>query len=217
MEKRYQNAIKEIDELLSNTTETKKESKKPVKADVKKSKNKKSKKNTKKSKLKIRQPNIRSRIIGILFFIAGVITLVAPYPLNTTSIVNSILANTDSLNIKISIGLFLIGIFSIFLIREKSTKDLVTTDRNNKTKKINLLMSEKITIVLSLWVVLLIFITYVTSLEVFFILIFIGTLVTKELTDYYTSYNLKFRLNIFVVVFLIIFTAIISQKIINIL
>lgn len=78
-------------------------------------------------------------------------------------------------------------------------------------------MSEKIALVLSFWILLIFIITGDANLEIFFILIFIGVLIVRELTDIYTTSNLKDRLNLFIYIFLIIFIIIVGRKIIDIL
>ena len=80
-----------------------------------------------------------------------------------------------------------------------------------------MLISEKITIFLAIWIVIVLFATGDGNIELFLILIFIGLLVGKELTDRYTSANLRKRMNIFVFFFLLIFVIIIGEKIIGIL
>ena len=52
-------------------------------------------------------------------------------------------------------------------------------------------MSEKITIVLSIWILFIFIITGDANLEIFFILIFIGILIVRELTDIFTTSDLK--------------------------
>jgi UPF0716 family protein affecting phage T7 exclusion len=54
---------------------------------------------------------------------------------------------------------------------------------------------------------------FVSSLEVFFVLMLLGILVLRELTDMYTSGPLKDRVNFFIYTFLFIFTAIVIRKI----
>ena len=80
-----------------------------------------------------------------------------------------------------------------------------------------MLMSEKITLVVAAWILIAFFITGDTDLEVFFILIFIGVLITRQLTDVFTTSNLKDRIDIFIYVFIILFVVIVGKKIINIL
>ena len=78
-------------------------------------------------------------------------------------------------------------------------------------------MSEKITLDVAAWILIAFFITGDTDLEVFFILIFIGVLITRQLTDVFTTSNLKDRIDIFIYVFIILFVVIVGKKIINIL
>lgn len=76
-------------------------------------------------------------------------------------------------------------------------------------------LSNRISIVLILWTLLLYVIT--ADLEIYFILIFIGVLITRELTDLYTSNMYKKRLNAYIVIFLFTYIVLITQKIIEIL
>jgi len=78
-------------------------------------------------------------------------------------------------------------------------------------------MSEKITVVFSAWTIAMLFLTGDENLEIFFVLIFIGVLVTRELTDVFAPSNLKDRMNSFIYIFLIIFIVIVGKKIITIL
>lgn len=78
-------------------------------------------------------------------------------------------------------------------------------------------MSEKITLVIAGWVLLVLFITGDANLEIFFILIFIGVLIVRELTDVFTTVNLKDRMNIFIYLFILVFIVIVGKKIISVL
>jgi hypothetical protein len=80
-----------------------------------------------------------------------------------------------------------------------------------------MLLSEKITIVIALWILFVTIVTGVDNLEIFFILIFIGVLIIRELTDVFTSSDLKNRMNLFIYFFLIIFVVIVGRKIMSIL
>jgi len=77
-----------------------------------------------------------------------------------------------------------------------------------------LLISEKITLFVVAWVVLMLFVTGDANIEIFIILIFVGLLIAKELTDRFTDIHLKHRMNIFICVFLIIFIAVVGRRII---
>jgi len=79
------------------------------------------------------------------------------------------------------------------------------------------LMSEKITLIVVAWILIVLLITSDTNLEIFFILIFIGVLIVRELTDIFTTVNLKDRMNVFIYMFILVFIIIVGQKIINIL
>ena len=78
-------------------------------------------------------------------------------------------------------------------------------------------MSEKITLVIAGWILLVLFITGDSNLEIFFILIFIGVLIVRELTDVFTTTNLKDRMNIFIYLFILVFILIVGKKIISVL
>lgn len=78
-------------------------------------------------------------------------------------------------------------------------------------------MSEKITTVIAAWILAVLFITGDANLEIFFVLIFIGVLITRELTDVFTTINLKDRMNIFIYIFILVFIVIVGKKIITIL
>jgi len=80
-----------------------------------------------------------------------------------------------------------------------------------------MLMSEKIVLIISIWILIALIITGDANLEIFFILIFIGILIVRELTDVFTSYNFKDRMNIFIYIFIIVFIFIVGNKILNIL
>ena len=80
-----------------------------------------------------------------------------------------------------------------------------------------MLFSEKIALVITVWVLIVFIITGDADLEIFFILIFIGVLIIRELTDVFTTINLKDRMNILIYIFIIIFIIIVGKKIINIL
>jgi hypothetical protein len=78
-------------------------------------------------------------------------------------------------------------------------------------------MSEKITLIIATWILIALLVTGNTNLEIFFILIFIGILIIRELADVFTSTNLKDRMNLFIYFFIMIFIIIVGQKILTIL
>ncbi|MGA1873742.1 MAG: hypothetical protein ACMUHY_08720 [Thermoplasmatota archaeon] len=69
----------------------------------------------------------------------------------------------------------------------------------------------KLVLVLASWISICLL--FVESLEVFFVLILLGILVIRELTDSYTSRPLKDRVNFFIYTFLFIFTFIVVRKV----
>jgi hypothetical protein len=78
-------------------------------------------------------------------------------------------------------------------------------------------MSEKITLYIVAWMIFLLFIASDTGLEIFFILIIIGFIIIKELTDRFTTSSIKFKMNAFIFIFMIVFILLIITRIINIL
>lgn len=80
-----------------------------------------------------------------------------------------------------------------------------------------MLISEKITIFVTTWIIVVFFVTLEMELEIFLVLILIGFVIIKEFTDRYTTFNFKKRFNIFIFMFLIVFIFIVMEKVINIL
>jgi hypothetical protein len=80
-----------------------------------------------------------------------------------------------------------------------------------------MLISEKITLVITLWILLVLLITNDTDLELFFVLIFIGVLIIRALTDVFITTTLKHRMNLFIYLFIVVFMVIVGNKIITIL
>ncbi len=78
-------------------------------------------------------------------------------------------------------------------------------------------MSEKISLVFIAWVLIVLFLTGDENLEIFFILLFIGILIIRELTDVFIPGDLKDRMNTFIYIFIIIFIVIVGKKVITIL
>ncbi|MFO8050832.1 MAG: hypothetical protein R6V01_03945 [Thermoplasmatota archaeon] len=69
----------------------------------------------------------------------------------------------------------------------------------------------KIVLALAVWTSICL--VFVGSLEVLFVLLLLGILVLRELTDMYTSKALKDRVNFFIYTFLFIFSFIVIRKI----
>lgn len=80
-----------------------------------------------------------------------------------------------------------------------------------------MITSEKITLVITLWILLALIITKDTDFELYFVIVFIGILVIRALTDVYITTTLKNRMNILIYIFIIIFSVIVGNKIITIL
>lgn len=199
---------------------------------IKMSKNKKSivkqkkKKPKRKPSLTIKIPNInlkqilQNNLVELILIAIGLIYLIQP----------------TMTNLKISFTLIFIATILLFLMTgeqpDSFTKKKVTTAkpffkrrlhtptiikkiRNIKQKIGEIPLSNRISIVLIFWTLLLFVVT--ADLEIYFILIFIGVLITRELTDLYTSKTYKTRLNAYIVIFLFTYIILISQKIMEIL
>jgi hypothetical protein len=80
-----------------------------------------------------------------------------------------------------------------------------------------LITSEKITLIITLWILLVLLITQDTDLELFFVLLFIGVLIIRALADVFIPKTLKFRMNLVIYGFIIVFIVIVGNKIITIL
>jgi len=78
-------------------------------------------------------------------------------------------------------------------------------------------MSEKVTLVFIAWILVVLFLTGDENLELFFILVFIGILIIRELTDVFLPGDLKDRMNTFIYIFVLIFIVIVGKKVITIL
>ncbi|MCJ7570897.1 MAG: hypothetical protein MUO82_03340 [Candidatus Thermoplasmatota archaeon] len=75
-------------------------------------------------------------------------------------------------------------------------------------------ISIKITFVTIIYIILL-FLATGTDLEIFFILIFLGILITKALINEYLPDSLRIRMNLFLSIFFIIFVISITKRIIS--
>ncbi len=80
-----------------------------------------------------------------------------------------------------------------------------------------MITSEKIALVISIWILIALIITKDSDFELFFVLIFIGVLIIRAITDVYITYTLKNRMNLIIYIFIIIFAIIVGNKIITIL
>lgn len=79
-----------------------------------------------------------------------------------------------------------------------------------------MITSEKITLIIALWILLVLLITKDTDLELFFVLVFIGVLIIRALTDVFITTTLKHRMNLLIYAFIIVFIIIVGNKIITI-
>ena len=79
------------------------------------------------------------------------------------------------------------------------------------------LTSEKIALIITIWILIVLLLTGDTALELFFILIFIGVLIVRELSDIFTTSNLKDRLNVIIYIFILIFIVIVGRKVLTVL
>jgi hypothetical protein len=80
-----------------------------------------------------------------------------------------------------------------------------------------MIISEKITLAISVWMIFILFITGNASLEIFFILIIIGFIIIKELTDHLTTNIFKKKMNAFIFVFMIAFLFLVGKRLIEFL
>ena len=80
-----------------------------------------------------------------------------------------------------------------------------------------MIASEKLTLVIAGWILLVLLLTKDTDLELFFVLVFIGVLIVRALAEVFIGTGLKFRMNLMIYVFIIVFTVIVGNKIIMIL
>ncbi len=69
----------------------------------------------------------------------------------------------------------------------------------------------KLLMALSVWISLCLI--FVTSLEVLFVLVLLGTIVMREMTDQHTTGSMKDRVNFFIYTFLFIFGLIVVRKV----
>lgn len=80
-----------------------------------------------------------------------------------------------------------------------------------------MITSEKIALAIALWILIAFIITKDTDFELFFVIVFIGVLIIRALTDVFITTTLKHRMNIIIYIFVIVFAFIVGNKIITIL
>ena len=77
-----------------------------------------------------------------------------------------------------------------------------------------MLITEKIILFMSLWISVSLLITTESQFEIFLILILIGFVIIKEITNPFIVGKIKFKLNLFILIFLIMFILVIFNRII---
>jgi len=80
-----------------------------------------------------------------------------------------------------------------------------------------MIASEKLTLIIAAWILLVLLITKDSDLELFFVLVFIGVLIVRALSEVFIGATLKFRMNLVIYVFIVVFVFIVGSKIITIL
>jgi hypothetical protein len=131
-------------------------------------------------------PNIIALISGVaIIFIGAVLLYTALFE-----------------NLRVGIILILIGTFTFFFVSEK------------KRIKNKLLVSEKITIICAIWLLFSILIATNLDITSFFLLVFIGFLVLKELTTSYTKGMLDMKMKIIILGFFAVYVGMIINEII---
>ena len=150
----------------------------------------------------LRDPARRANMLGILLLILGIIIVFLPF----------------TAALKTGFTLVLIGVFFIGFITEKSilrlidrfrVKNMVTPPHQTITT------SEKITLSIVIWIILSAFFTGSTNLDTFIILILIGILIIRTLTDEVITPVLRARMNLFIFFFLLGFIYIVTNRFIT--
>jgi len=80
-----------------------------------------------------------------------------------------------------------------------------------------MLLSEKITLIMLFMTIIFLIITVGSGLEVFVVLILIGVLILRELTESFAPNDFKDRINFFIYTGLVIFTVIVINKVMDVL
>ncbi len=80
-----------------------------------------------------------------------------------------------------------------------------------------MLILDKITIFLSIWIIILLFILDEVDFEVYFIIVLLGLLFITETTERFITTKVKQRLRILLIVFIMIFIVFAAKKIITFL
>jgi hypothetical protein len=78
-----------------------------------------------------------------------------------------------------------------------------------------MLITEKIILFMCIWISVSLLITNELQFEIFLILILIGFVIIKEITNPFIVGKIKFKLNFFILIFLIVFSLVIFNRIIG--
>jgi DNA-directed RNA polymerase subunit RPC12/RpoP len=166
-------------------------------------------------------PTIEVKILGLLLIIIGI----------ALQFVFNIFSP------KISFALIIIGmiiyafipdtriIFIKFFRKKNKEKQQNTGNNQKKLPKYfsytylntQIHISEKIAMVLILWIILIYTLTGVNNIDIFFIFTYLGVLIMKVISTEYISPQLKQKINVFTIAFLFIFIIIIIRRIFTII
>lgn len=173
-----------------------------------------------KARKKITAPGVEVKILGVVLIIVGIIlhfifNLVSLKVSAVTIIIGIIIFTFIPSNRKISLH------FNKTLSKEKPKNDLnrqgsSLIDHLNNTLIKPFDISEKIAILLILWIVFIYMFTGLNDIDIFFIFVYLGILFMKVFSTEYISSQLKKRINVFTVAFLFIFIIIIARRILTI-
>jgi len=149
---------------------------------------------------------IKTNSVELLIIIAGLLFLYNPIPEN----------------IKITFTLAFIGTLLLLIPSKQQKQDFFKPHQHPHKQSIQhrfrsiknrLTLQEQVSIALIVWTLILFIITTPQQLEIYFILLFIGILITKELTTDLLPKKTQNRLNMYIFTFLIAYIYLIAQKI----
>jgi hypothetical protein len=131
----------------------------------------------------------QTTVIGLILAFVGIIFLYDP----------------TSLHLKVSVSMILIGSLIIYLLHtnEKSTPRTIT--------------SVHLLVIITFWILLVFALIRDIDTDIFLIIVIIGILVIKELTDDFIDPQIKKRIDVLFYIFIVIFAVIVAQRVINIL
>lgn len=165
-------------------------------------------------------PIVDVKILGVLLIIIGVLLY---FVFNLISLKGGIV----TIIIGVIIYAFIPSNRKIFLdfkktqSNEKPRNDIKTRGSSlinhlNNSLITKFDISEKIAILLILWIIFIYMLTGINDIDIFFIFVYLGILLMKVFSTEYISSQLKKRINVFTVAFLFIFIIIIIRRIITI-